>query len=41
MRKVAKANYDDLKIHQLTNHGKDEDPARRKREDQQLAELRK
>ena len=32
-RKIAKDQYDSLKINQLTNHGKDEDPARRKKED--------
>ena len=30
-----------LKINQLTNHGKEEDPARRKKEDQQLLDLRR
>ena len=40
-RKVAKDQYDSLKINQLTNHGKDEDPARRKKEDSHLLELRK
>ena len=39
-RKVAKDLYDSLKINQLTNHGKDDDPARRKKEDQHLKELR-
>ena len=33
--------YDSLKINQLTNHGKDDDPARRKKEDSTLVELRK
>ena len=33
--------YDSLKINQLTNHGKDDDQARRKKEDQQLNELKK
>ena len=32
-RRYAKDLYDSLKINQLTNHGKDEDPARRKKED--------
>ena len=40
-RKIARDNYDSLKISQLTNHGKEEDPARRKKEDQQLNELKK
>ena len=40
-RKYSKDVYDSLKINQLTNHGKEEDPARRKKEDQQLMELRK
>jgi len=40
-RKVAKDQYDSLKINQLTNHGKDDDPARRKKEDSHLMELRK
>lgn len=40
-RKYAKDLYDSLKINQLTNHGKEEDPARRKKEDQQLLELRR
>ena len=41
-RRVAKDRYDSLKIHQLTNHGKnDDDAARRKKEDSLLAELRK
>ena len=40
-RKVAKDFYDSLKINQLTTHGKDEDQARRKKEDQQLNELKK
>ena len=40
-RKFSKDLYDSLKINQLTNHGKEEDPARRKKEDQQLTELRK
>ena len=31
-RKDAKDMYDSLKINQLTNHGKEEDPARRKKE---------
>lgn len=35
-RKFCKDMYDSLKINQLTNHGKEEDPARRKKEDQQL-----
>ena len=40
-RKVSKDFYDSLKINQLTNHGKDDDQARRKKEDQQLNELKK
>ena len=40
-RKYSKDLYDSLKINQLTNHGKEEDPARRKKEDQQLLDLRK
>ena len=40
-RKGAKDNYDSLKINQLTNHGKDDDPSRRKREEQALQDLRK
>jgi len=32
-RRVSKDLYDSLKINQLTNHGKEEDPARRKKED--------
>ena len=40
-RKIAKDTYDSLKINQLTNHGKEEDAARRKKEDQTLMELRK
>ena len=32
-RKYSKDLYDSLKINQLTNHGKEEDPARRKKED--------
>ena len=41
-RKIAKDLYDSLKINQLTNHGKDtDDAARRKKEDQQLLELRR
>ena len=40
-RKAAKDNYDSLKINQLTNHGKEDDPARRKKEDQHLVDLRR
>ena len=40
-RKYSKDLYDSLKINQLTNHGKEEDPARRKKEDQQLLDLRR
>ena len=40
-RKYAKDMYDSLKINQLTNHGKDDDPARRKKEDSTLVDLRK
>ena len=40
-RKHAKDLYDSLKINQLTNHGKDDDQARRKKEDQSLNELKK
>ena len=40
-RKIAKDTYDSLKNNQLTNHGKEEDAARRKKEDQTLMELRK
>ena len=40
-RKSKKDAYDSLKINQLTNHGRDDDPTRRKREDQQLHELRR
>ena len=40
-RKYAKDLYDSLKINQLTNHGKEDDQARRKKEDQQLNELKK
>ena len=32
-RKYSKDLYDSLKINQLTNHGKEEDAARRKKED--------
>ena len=40
-RKHAKDLYDSLKINQLTNHGKEDDQARKKKEDQTLFELRK
>lgn len=40
-RKLSKDLYDSLKINQLTNHGKDDDQARRKKEDQHLNELKK
>ena len=33
MRKASKDFYDSLKINQLTNHGKEDDQARRKKED--------
>ena len=32
-RKSKKDAYDSLKINQLTSHGRDDDPTRRKRED--------
>lgn len=40
-RKVAKDTYDSLKINQLTSHGKEDDPAKRKKEDSLLMDLRK
>ena len=40
-RKYSKDLYDSLKINQLTNHGKEDDPARRKKEDQHLVDLRR
>lgn len=40
-RKNAKDLYDSLKINQLTNHGKEDDQARKKKEDQTLFDLRK
>ena len=41
-RKIARDNYDQLKIYQLTNHGSsNDDPTRKKREEQQLNELRR
>ena len=40
-RKLSKDLYDSLKINQLTNHGKDDDQDRRKKEDQHLNELKK
>ena len=40
-RNIARDQYDQLKIFQLTNHGNaNDDPQRRKREEQQLKELR-
>ena len=39
--RIAKDTYDSLKINQLTNHGKEDDQAKRKKEDQVLHELRR